>query len=145
MRRKTVIGMNGILVSHDVSSRMGEQSCVKLTTTFPWWSQACKQPNTRPKLWTTGKQRRAVGDHELRVETELPESLQPLTEGLTRGSSSSTDVSPADVAIPPPALLFSAHPPAKLTFKHSRTHESHEGAMQKKSRRSGGQNSRLPQ
>ena len=23
-------------------------------TTFLWWSQTCKQPNTRPKLWRTG-------------------------------------------------------------------------------------------
>ena len=27
---------------------------VKPTTTFPWWSQTCQQPNTRPKLWATG-------------------------------------------------------------------------------------------
>ena len=38
-------------------------------------------------------------------------------EGLTRGSSSSTDVSPADVAIPPPAILLSAHPPAKTLLE----------------------------
>ena len=35
----------------------------------------------------------AVGDHEQRVATDLPESLQPFTEGLTRVSSSSTHVS----------------------------------------------------
>ena len=38
------------------------------------------------------------------VKTDLPEWLQPFAEGLTGGSSSSTDVSPADVGIPPPAL-----------------------------------------
>ena len=59
------------------------------------------------------KQKRAVGDYEQRVETELPERLQPFMEGLTHGSSSSTDVSPADVAIPPPAIPHSAHLPAK--------------------------------
>ena len=61
----------------------------------------------------------AVGDHERRVETELPKWLQPFTEGWTRGSSCSTDVSPADVAIPPPAIHPSAHPPAKLTSNNS--------------------------
>ena len=32
------------------------------------------------------KQTQAVGDHERRVETELPERLQPFKEGLTRES-----------------------------------------------------------
>ena len=57
-------------------------------------------------------QTRAVGDHVQHVETDLPEWLQQFTEGLTRGSSSSTDVSPADVELPPPPLPPSAHPPA---------------------------------
>ena len=35
----------------------------------------------------------AVGDHERSVETKLPAWLQPFREGLTRGSSRSTDVS----------------------------------------------------
>ena len=42
-----------IQVSENTSSRMGETSSVP-TTTFLWWSHACKQPNTRPKFWTTG-------------------------------------------------------------------------------------------
>ena len=50
------------------------------------------------------KPAQAVGDHERRVETGPPEWLQPFTEGLTKGSSNSTDVSPADVVIPPPAI-----------------------------------------
>ena len=33
-----------------ISSRMGEKSNVKPTTTFLWLSQASKQPITRPKL-----------------------------------------------------------------------------------------------
>ena len=41
------------------------------------------------------------------METDLPEWLQPFTEG------SSTDVSPPDVDIPPPAFLPSANAPAK--------------------------------
>ena len=46
---------------------------------------------------------------------EIPEWLQPFTEGLMRKSSSSTetDESPLDVAIPPPGILLSAHSPAK--------------------------------
>ena len=43
------------------------------------------------------KPAQAVGDHELHAETEFPEFLEPFTEGLTRTSSSSTDVSPAGV------------------------------------------------
>ena len=68
--------MNDIQVNHHISSRMGETSSVKPTTTFPWWSHACKQPNTRPKLWATGNRH---NDHE-RVETELPEKLEPLKD-----------------------------------------------------------------
>ena len=49
----------------------------------------------------------AVGDHVRRVATNLPEWLQPFTEGLTRKSSCSTDVTPAEVATPPPAKLTS--------------------------------------
>ena len=50
---------------------------------------------------------------ERRVETEIPEWLQPCMEALAWRSTSSTDVSPADVAVPPPAIPLSAHPPAK--------------------------------
>ena len=66
------------------------------------------------------KPAQAVDDHEGRVETKLPEWLQPFTEGLTRGSSSSTDVSPPDVTIPSPAIPPSPHPPAKPTSNISR-------------------------
>ena len=52
------------------------------------------------------KQTRAAGDHELEVETDWPERRQRLTEGLTGRSSSSTDVSPVCVKIPPPAHLL---------------------------------------
>ena len=45
--------MNGIQVSHHISSSMGEASSVKPTTTFLWWSQARKQQNTRPELRAT--------------------------------------------------------------------------------------------
>ena len=31
----------------------GRTSRVTPTTSLPWWSQACKQPNTRRRLWTT--------------------------------------------------------------------------------------------
>ena len=39
------------IISHQ---RKGDKSSVKPTTSFLWWSQACKQPNTRPKLCTIG-------------------------------------------------------------------------------------------
>ena len=59
--------------------------------------------------------RPAVRHRERRVETELPEWLRTFTEGLAKGSLSSTDVSPADVERPPPTLPPSTHPPAKPT------------------------------
>ena len=63
-----------------------------------------------------------MGDHELRVEPEIPEWLQPFTEGSTRRSSSSTAVSPADAATPPPALPPSAHPPQHVLQTKQETH-----------------------
>ena len=69
------------------------------------------------------KPAQAVEDHERRVETKLPEWLQPFTEGLTRGSSSSTDVPPADGAIQPPALPASAHPPTPRRSETNRVAE----------------------
>ena len=60
--------------------------------------------------------RNRLPDPEQQVESDLPEwLLQPFTEGLPRGSSSSTDVSPADVVISPPGISLSAHPTAKPT------------------------------
>ena len=63
------------------------------------------------------KQAQAVGDHERSVETQVPKWLQPLTEGLTRRCSRSTDVSQADVEMPLPAIPPSTHPHAKTYFK----------------------------
>ena len=54
-----------------------------------------------------------------RVETALPEWLQPFTERFSTGSSCSTGVSPTDVATPPPALPPSAYPPATPTSNTS--------------------------
>ena len=65
------------------------------------------------------RQTRAVGDHERQAEIDLPEWLQPFTKGLTVESSSSTDVSQADVEMPPPAPPPSAHPPAKQASNES--------------------------
>ena len=73
------------------------------------------------KVLDDRKRTPALGDHERSVEIKLPEWLQPFTEGLSR-SSSSTDVSPADVAMPTPALPASAHPPAKPTSNKSGNH-----------------------
>ena len=103
--KNTVIRMHDNQVSHHISSIMGETSSVKPTTTL--------QPNTRPKASNDRKQTRVVGDHEPSAETELRDWLQPLTEGLTWGSSSSTDVFPPDVGIPPLAHLPSARPSEK--------------------------------
>ena len=90
----------------------GRTSIVQPTTTFPWWSQACKQQHTGPKLWASGSQ------HTL-LATTSDEWKQNYQNGFNRsrkdsqGSSSSTDVSPADMTTPLTAILPSAHPPAK--------------------------------
>ena len=92
--------------------------------------------NTRRRLWRTGSRHCCGRQRARRVGTELPERRQPVMEGLTRESSSSTVVSPVDVAFSP-TIPPSAHPPAKPTSKPTlrsmRTHESYENAMQKKS------------
>ena len=92
--------------------------------------------NTRRRLWTTRRRHCCGRQRARRVGTELPERRQPVMEGLTRESSSSTVVSPVDVAISP-TIPPSAHPPAKATSKPTlrsmRTHESYESAMQKRS------------
>ena len=46
--------MNGLQVSHHISSRVGETSIFKPTTTSPWLSQARKQHFTKPVLWVNG-------------------------------------------------------------------------------------------
>ena len=75
---------------------------------IPLIVQACKQPKIRPKLWKNGS------DHQLWATTSEV-WLQPFAEGFARRCSSWTDVSPADVALPSPAILPSAHPSAKPT------------------------------
>ena len=75
----------------------------------------------------------AVGHDDGSVETQLLVWRQPVTEGLTREYSSSTDVSPADVELPPLALLPSAHFPERPELRSMQTRESYESAMQKKS------------
>ena len=111
--------MNGIQVSRHISSSMGETSSVKPTTTFLGVVPGVQATVHQTKALGDRNQTQAVGDHERSVETKLPEWLQPPTEGLTMRFSSSTDVSPADVEIPPPALPRSAHPPAKPTSNKS--------------------------
>ena len=93
---------------------------VKQTTTFTLVVPVMQTTDHQTQALGGQKHTRAVGDHKLHVLTDLPEWLQPFTEGLTRGSSSSTDVSPDDVDIPPPALPLSAHPPAKPTSNRAR-------------------------
>ena len=71
-----------------------------------------KAADHKTKALCDRKQTRIVGDHELREETEFLEGLQPFTEGLTKGSSSSTDLSSV-VEIPP------AHTSSKPTLNNS--------------------------
>ena len=141
--RRAVFRMNGIQVSHHISSTVGETSNVKTTTSSSWLSQVCKQPNTRPTLWTT------TSTHQRRVDTDLTEWPQPFTDGLTQGSSSSTDVSPASSFRASSSETNFAQVREEAQFMHSfserpelrrmQTHESYESATQKTSWRSGGQ------
>ena len=64
--------------------------------------------NTRRRLWKTGSRHCCGRQRARRVGTELPERRQPVMEGLTRESSSSTVVSPVDVAISPTNSSFRA-------------------------------------
>ena len=63
-----------------------------------------------PKLWKNGREHQLSGDHERGVAAEIQNGFQQVVEGLTRGSSSLTYVSPA----------VSAHPPAKHISNKSR-------------------------
>ena len=105
--------MNGIQISHPFSPRMGENIECKTGNRITQVVLGVQATDHQTQALDDRKQRRAVGDHNLRVDAELPEWLQPFTEGLTSGSSSSTDVSAAEVEIPPPANSLSAHPPSK--------------------------------
>ena len=55
VRGNRVIRIDVIQASHHSSSRMGMGKLrVKPSMTFPWLSQACKEPITRPVLLVTG-------------------------------------------------------------------------------------------
>ena len=99
---------------------MGENPNANWTTTFPWLSQGVQATDHQTCAPGDQKQTRAVGNHELKVETDLPERPQTFAEGLRRRSSSSTDVSRAGVEIPPPALFPPAHPPSETYFEQSK-------------------------
>ena len=146
--QNSVIRLSGIQVSHHISTRMGETSSVTPTTAFFWLSQACNQPKTRPKLWITGSR------HEVWATMSyswIQRGFNHSRKGLTKGSSSSTDVPPTDENIPPPALPF-FRASFSNTFKQIRrnaqfmhsfsqrpevrsiqTHECYESGLQKKS------------
>ena len=62
--------------------KKGRTSIVKPTTTFPWLSKVCKQPNIRLKAVEERKRTPAVGQHERSVETDIPERLPRFTKGL---------------------------------------------------------------
>ena len=82
------------------------------TTTSRRWSHACKQPNTKSKLWVTRRR------HELwapmsQMWKQLYQNGCNHSRQDYRRSSNSTDVYPGDVETPPPVLPPSVHPPAK--------------------------------
>ena len=57
------------------------------------------------------KQTRAVGDHELKVETDLPGRLQPFREGITTANNS--------LSLASSRKTFFAQSRAKAQFIHS--------------------------
>ena len=73
------------------------------------------QAITRPKLWTTGRRHeRATMSYECKQNYQTG-----FNHSRKEGSSSSTDVSPADVNIPQPAIPPFAHLPATLTINEA--------------------------
>ena len=108
--KKTVTRMNGIQDSHRNPSRMEENRVSNRQK--PSLGGPRRASNRTPDQ-SSGRQEAGTsyGRPRATCGNKIPEWLQPLTEGLTRGSSSSTDVSPADVAIP--------HHPAKLASNKS--------------------------
>ena len=83
---------------------MGRTSSATPTTIFPRLSLACKQPNTKPKHWTTGS------EHQLWATTSEMYDIhgwvyEEIFEFDRRNSSGCGRT--------PPAVPFSAHPPAK--------------------------------
>ena len=96
---KRYVRMNCIQVSHPISSALGENSSVKTDNHVPLVVPGVQATDHQTKALGNQKQTRSVGDRDLHVNQELPERLQQLTEGLTRGSSSSTTVVPADLDI----------------------------------------------
>ena len=100
--------MNGIQFSHHIYLiKHGRKTACETDKHILLVVSGVQATEHQTKALDDPKQTRDVGDYELRVETELPRWFQLVTEGLTRGSSSSADVTPA--------VSLSAHPPAKPT------------------------------
>ena len=106
--KATVIRVSGIEVSRHTTSKHGRAS----------WANGQLHPLCCPGVQATDdkvtalddrKWRPAVADHELHVDADVQECLQPFTERLTWTSSSSTNGSPTVVGTQPTALLSSAH------------------------------------
>ena len=152
--RTTAIRMNGIQVSHLIFSRMGETSSTP-TTTFPWWSQACKQPKTRPELWTTGsrhelwatmrydwEQNYQNGFFHSRKDYQRDRHVLQTTLQLTWWYHRQCFLFPR---ILQQNLIQTKQKESTISalgpeLRSMQTHESHESAKQNKSWRSGGQN-----
>ena len=109
---RTVIRFEGIQVRHHISSVMGEQSSVKTENHIPLVLPGVQANEHLTKSLGDRKPAHAVGDHEQRVETELPERLQPFMEGIFNFDRR---ISSWHGARPPQPILPSVHPPAKPT------------------------------
>ena len=83
------------------------------TTTSRRWAHACKQPNTKSKLWVTRSRHELWATMSQMWKQLYQNGCNHSRQDYKGGSSNSTDVSPGDVETPPPVLLPSVHPPAK--------------------------------
>ena len=153
--KKTITRMNGIQGSHPHLIKNWKNIDCTTDNFFPLVVSCVQATEHQTTALGDVKLTPAVADHGRNVDTEIPKELQPCTEGLTRGSSSSTDVSQVDVATSLPSILLSAHPklcsktsgekhnlfihfPQRPELRSLQTHESYEAALQNESWRSGG-------
>ena len=102
-----------------MSSKNGEQSNVKIEYDNPLVLSSVHQTEHETRAVGDANETRAASDCGPDVETNSPESLQPLTEGSKSGSSSSTDVSSTEVETQPPTTFPSAQHRTKPTSKKS--------------------------
>ena len=138
--------MNGIQVKPSYLIKNGRKSNVKPTTTLPWWSQACEQPNARQKLWATRSWHNLwVTTSDVWKQNYLSGWIFKFDRRLSSWRGHTTSNNSSFPRILQQNLLQTNqeenifHSFSQRSKLRSMQHESCESAMQKKSWRSGGQ------